>query len=372
MTVMEVFKWNACFITGLPYVDEQHHHLVDLINRFGRLITSQAVASDELNSVFIELADYAKYHFSEEEEMMATLNLDVRHREQHVASHNHFIWDITRLHNEISADNHEATHSLMNFLSHWLAYHILGIDQYMAKQVVAIKSGQLPEQAYTIATLIQDPAMDTLLTALNGLFQQVSERNHALELMNQTLEERVTERTLALREANQRLENLANTDTLTGLPNRRHALRSLSFEWEAATHAATPLACMMVDADGFKSINDTHGHDSGDVVLRVLSAQLRHAVRTDDMVYRLGGDEFLIICARTPLDGAMKLAETLRRTVATLRIPAGDGQWLGSISVGVAVRQPNMQRLEDLLKAADDGVYVAKRNGRNCVATIQG
>jgi hemerythrin len=125
---------------------------------------------------------------------------------------------------------------------------------------------------------------------------------------------------------------------------------------------------MMIDADGFKQINDTHGHDAGDGVLRALARQLRDAVRTDDLVCRLGGDEFLIICADTPMDGALQLAEKIRSEVAALRVAAGTGEWRGSISVGVAVRTAEMSSMEDLLKTADLGVYAAKRNGRNCVA----
>jgi hemerythrin len=104
-------------------------------------------------------------------------------------------------------------------------------------------------------------------------------------------------------------------------------------------------------------------------VLRALSAQLQQAVRTDDVVCRLGGDEFLIICARTPLAGALLLAETIRSEVAALRVPAGPGEWRGSISIGAAARTDAMNGLEDLMKEADRGLYVAKRNGRNCVAT---
>jgi hemerythrin len=82
----------------------------------------------------------------------------------------------------------------------------------------------------------------------------------------------------------------------------------------------------------------------------------------------LGGDEFLIICAGTPIEGAVLLAETIRAAVAALRVPAGTGEWRGSISVGVAARTAAMKGFDDLLQAADQGLYAAKRNGRNCVA----
>ena len=109
----------------------------------------------------------------------------------------------------------------------------------------------------------------------------------------------------------------------------------------------------------------------GDAVLRQLAHTLQDAVRNDDLVCRLGGDEFLIICAHTPLQGAWLTAQKVCREVSALRVPAGSGYWLGSISVGVAARQGDMTGFEALLKAADESVYVAKANGRQCVASVQ-
>ena len=113
--------------------------------------------------------------------------------------------------------------------------------------------------------------------------------------LNQTLEARVAERTLALSQMNERLENMAMTDVLTNLPNRRHAMRVLEQEWQNTLKNGTLLTCMMIDADGFKTINDRFGHDAGDEVLRQLARCLTQSVRNDDVVCRLGGDEFLIL-----------------------------------------------------------------------------
>jgi len=366
---MEAFRWTSNFVTGLAEVDDQHHRLVDLINRFGELVMRQDGASlAELEAIFAELANYAQYHFSEEESLMAAMHLDARHIKDHQHAHQSFLEEVTLLHGGLSEGNLDAARSLLQFLTHWLAYHILGSDQFMARQIASIKSGSSAADAYLADLPTSDPATDTLLSALNGLFQQVSERNRELIELNRTLEERVADRTRALSEANQRLEDLANTDVLTGLPNRRHALQRFAMEWVAAAGADKPLACMMIDADGFKTINDCHGHDAGDAVLRALAAQLRYAVRTDDIVCRLGGDEFLIICAGTDLAGALMLAEAIRRAVADLHVPAGNGEWRGSVSIGVAARTAEMKGFEALMKAADLGVYKAKHNGRNCVA----
>jgi hemerythrin len=239
----------------------------------------------------------------------------------------------------------------------------------MAKQIASIQAGVCPEDAYLNDVVTKDPAMDALLAALNGLFHQMSQRNHSLVQLNRTLEERVATRTQELTEANERLDELANTDTLTCLPNRRCALRRFATEWELSVRQGSPLSCIMIDADGFKHVNDHYGHDAGDVVLRELAGQLLNSVRSDDILCRLGGDEFLVICAETPLEGALLLAESLRKRVAQLLVKVGPGEWHGSISVGVATRLDSMPGLESLIKAADSGLYVAKQRGRNCVAT---
>ncbi|MBL0311739.1 MAG: diguanylate cyclase [Holophagaceae bacterium] len=367
---MESFHWDKHFVTGLVDVDKQHHHLVDVINQFGELLMqSEGVAFADIERVFGELAAYAQYHFSEEETLMDEAGIDPRHLEHHRHEHTHFLHEVTQMHAGVSPENPDKAKPLLKFLIYWLAYHILGSDQTMAKQIAAIRSGQSAAEAYMAEERMKDGAVEPLLYSLNGLFQQVSERNRELLQLNQTLEARVAERTKELAIANRQLEEIALTDVLTGLPNRRHAMQRLARAWEEAIKQGTPLACMMIDADGFKQINDNYGHEAGDEVLRQLSRNLRYAVRTDDVVCRLGGDEFLVICPHTPLDGAMQLAEKLRQVIAALRVPAGSSEWRGSISIGVAVRRAGMDMIEELIKAADDCVYIAKKNGRNCVAT---
>ncbi|MDO8990050.1 MAG: bacteriohemerythrin [Sideroxyarcus sp.] len=366
---MDSFVWDKHFVTGLTEVDVQHHHLVDVINQFGELLTRPEGASfDDIEKVFSELAAYAKYHFAEEESLMDKTGLDPRHLAHHRHEHDNFFQEVAQMHAVISPDNAATAKPLLKFLIYWLAYHILGSDQCMAKQVAAIRAGQTAAEAYVAEERMKEGAVEPLLHALNGLFRQVSERNRELLLLNQTLESRVAERTRELAIANRQLEEIALTDVLTGLPNRRHAMRQLALAWEESIKEDTSLVCMMVDADGFKQVNDNHGHDAGDEVLRQLARSLRYAVRTDDIVCRLGGDEFFVICPHTQLDGAARLAEKLRSSIAELRVPTGGGEWRGSISIGVAARKAGMPNFEALIKAADEGVYVAKKNGRNCVS----
>jgi len=369
---MKAFRWDPCFLTGLPTVDEQHHYLVDLINKFGDALMRPAGASDaEVEALFLELQRYTLYHFQEEEALMVQRGVYPSHITRHREEHAQFLRDIVQMHVRMDSDDRDAANALLNFLSNWLAFHILGTDRLMTWLMEAAKAGTSVEAALEAFKKTRDPATATLLQAMSQLVHQVSERSRALFELNQTLEARVAERTRALSDLNQRLETIAMTDVLTNLPNRRQAMQVLEREWQAASHSGSPLSCMMLDADGFKKINDTCGHDAGDAVLRDLARCLQHAVRNDDVVCRLGGDEFLIICAHTPLEGALLGAAKVRREVADLRVPAGDGTWVGSISVGVAARQPHMTSFEALLKAADEGVYAAKANGRNCVASTQ-
>ena len=365
---MESFHWSKYFETGLATVDAQHHGLVDLINRLGELLVQPGGATlGGINTLFIELAAYAMQHFREEEALMQEAGLDPRHIRQHKKSHADFVQDVSLLHQRAS-EQLETSEALLKFLTYWLTYHILGIDQSMAKQIAAIEAGKTPQDALAAQTLHQEGATGPLLHALNGLFQQVSERNRELQDLNRTLEAKVAERTRALSEANQILEQLALTDVLTDLPNRRQAMAWLAQAWAQSERGHSPLSCMMIDVDDFKHINDRHGHAAGDAVLRALATHLRSCLRGSDIVCRLGGDEFLIICPGTALDGAMRLAETMRRSIANLRVPIGDEAWIGSISVGVAERAPEMPDFDALIKAADQGLYVAKDKGRNNVA----
>ncbi len=367
---MQSFQWDKNYLTGLTEVDEQHLYLVDQINQLGQLLAENKYSLDDLNRLFKELADYAIYHFDDEQQMMLSLSIDSRHFDKHIQAHNNFLQEVTTMFSAVSEENLESAKQLMDFLTHWLAYHILGTDQNMARQIAFIKSGLSPTAAYEKEEREASSATEPLLKALNSLFHQVSARNKDLLKLNQTLEAKVAERTKALSDANIHLEELALTDTLTDLPNRRHAMRYLDAFWNESIQNNKPLSCMMIDADHFKEVNDTYGHDAGDVVLKELAKTLQYSYRNDDIVCRLGGDEFLVICPDTDHDGGLYIAEIVRKIVSDLKVPTGDGFWNGSISVGVATRETEMNHFDDLIKVADKGVYAAKKDGKNCVRSI--
>lgn len=237
---MESFHWDKHFVTGLTEVDNQHHHLVDMLNQFGNLLAENDVQMTDVDRLFGELADYATYHFRDEEKLMEEAKVDTRHRDHHLRIHEGFLNDVTSLYSAVSQDNLEQANRLLQFLIHWLAYHILGQDQDMGRQIKAIQSGMDPKKAYEKLEQQRDSATEPLTDALNGLFELVSSRNRELKELNESLEEKVAARTKELSEANRQLEELSLTDVLTGLPNRRHCMRYLSTLWDAAVQKKLP------------------------------------------------------------------------------------------------------------------------------------
>jgi len=156
------------------------------------------------------------------------------------------------------------------------------------------------------------------------------------------------------------LEQLAATDPLTGLANRRGCEKSIAGEISRAERERKPLSCIMLDIDRFKQVNDTMGHQAGDQVLRELSAMLRQSVRAYDIVARWGGEEFLVVLPGADLEAARQLAERIR--VGVQKLPTSTV----TISAGAAEFDSDYD-FEATLRTADRRMYEAKAAGRNCV-----
>lgn len=163
------------------------------------------------------------------------------------------------------------------------------------------------------------------------------------------------------------LQRLAATDSLTGALNRR-ALEQLAGRVlsEARRHRR-PAALMMVDADHFKLVNDTYGHEAGDVVLCQLLQRIQQTLRLEDAVGRIGGEEFVVLLPGTPLDEAIQVAERIRLLVSGQNFIHEQEEIPLTISIGVAERGPGEASFERLLRRADDAMYAAKAAGRNIV-----
>lgn len=168
----------------------------------------------------------------------------------------------------------------------------------------------------------------------------------------------------------QRLEELATMDGLTGLLNKRAMLEEAAQKITAAKRFGRKLSVLVTDIDHFKKVNDTYGHDAGDVIIKGLGDILRRAKRTTDAVARFGGEEFVVICEETDARGAMLLAERVREELAktTFHVKASGGVPAGvnvTCSIGVATFPDAGGGWDELFKAADEALYVSKRSGRN-------
>ncbi|RMG38232.1 MAG: GGDEF domain-containing protein [Gammaproteobacteria bacterium] len=158
---------------------------------------------------------------------------------------------------------------------------------------------------------------------------------------------------------------MASHDPLTGVQNRLALEGALQREVDLAHRQAAPLSMLVIDADHFKRFNDTYGHAFGDEVLRALAGALSATVRRSDLLFRYGGEEFVILASHTSRDGAALLAERLRQAVNQITTISGRDIAL-SVSIGVAELAEG-ETAEELFKRADDAVYQAKEKGRNCV-----
>lgn len=165
--------------------------------------------------------------------------------------------------------------------------------------------------------------------------------------------------------ANQRLQQLALTDELTGLPNRRAALERISQEWSLTLRSDRPLSCLMVDIDHFKSVNDRFGHPVGDLALRHVAKILCQSARAQDVVYRFGGEEFLVVCPDTTAEAAYHCAERMRVEVQATPVTDVQPPLQLTISIGVGTVKEGKLTLDELLSQADQRLYVAKQSGRN-------
>lgn len=162
------------------------------------------------------------------------------------------------------------------------------------------------------------------------------------------------------------LYRLATTDALTGAINRRHFWQLSNQEVQRSIRYGHPLSLIIMDVDHFKSFNDTYGHAAGDLVLRTLAQVGQKCIRATDVFARIGGEEFTVLLPSVCLDGAISVAERLRRTFEELRIRLDSGETISfTVSAGVAERTPADRTFEDLFRAADTALYEAKNGGRN-------
>ncbi len=169
------------------------------------------------------------------------------------------------------------------------------------------------------------------------------------------------------------IERLGMIDALTDIPNRRSFDHQITVEWRRAVRESQPISLLIIDADQFKRYNDTYGHPQGDALLQSIAMNISRALkRPTDLCARLGGEEFAVVLPGTDLDGALLVAEQVRRSIEMCKVPSPHTNTMTSItvSIGVASTVPGQEdRIEDLMSRADQKLYQAKQEGRNRVCT---
>ena len=228
-------------------------------------------------------------------------------------------------------------------------------------------------------TLKRDPLLDALTHAQTLLDDPSTLENPmrpvVLQLIEsvRTLEKRLDKISIIsdhyqaqLKATNVHLEEMAHTDLLTGLANRREMLERLNNEINRAQRNQKPFSVLEVDIDHFKQVNDNYGHIVGDRVLANIADLMRVTLRSCDTCARWGGEEFLILLPDTDAAGAVIFAERLRQVVADAKFTTQEHALQKTISIGGMCYQP-MQSLNELLQQLDAMLYRAKVSGRNCV-----
>lgn len=174
-----------------------------------------------------------------------------------------------------------------------------------------------------------------------------------------------------LQASREQIRALASMDDLTGTYNRRHFMQRAEEELHRARRYGTPLSLVLLDADHFKRVNDTHGHLCGDLILQRIAAACRSTLRATDLLARFGGEELILLLPQTDLAGALAIAERIREQVAAVEVEWAGGQVEATVSLGVATLQRATPSLDALIHDADLALYDAKRTGRNRVCGVR-
>lgn len=188
-------------------------------------------------------------------------------------------------------------------------------------------------------------------------------------------EEALERSRIALKRTNQELQRLALYDDLTQVANRRRFNEYLAYSWHRCSIEQEPIALILCDLDYFKPYNDTFGHQAGDDCLHKIARAISGAIqRSADLVARYGGEEFAIILPNTPINGAVKVAERIRKQVENHRVPHPGSQSSDyvTVSLGVACKIPHSElSVDSLIAEADEALYQAKNQGRNCTVIAE-
>ncbi len=229
----------------------------------------------------------------------------------------------------------------------------------------------------TAVTALREGAYDYLIKPFEDLDVISAIVNRALDKVrlvveNRVLVERLRVNNKELEEVNSVLREMAIRDGLTNLYNHRYFHESMAVEVARSQRYGREFSMIFFDVDYFKKFNDTHGHPKGDAVLETIGNILQQRLRTTDIACRYGGEEFVLMLAETPKEGAVMLAEDLRQQIEQHAFQGEETQPNGklTVSIGVATYPEDGESSSILLQKADEALYKSKENGRNRVTVV--
>jgi len=215
-----------------------------------------------------------------------------------------------------------------------------------------------------------------LANRFNNLRDQLNSANYALRTKIEAADEQLlttnkqlTEQSRELQKINEELSQMAITDSLTRLYNRRHFENLMETEMAMSIRHGDINSIMIIDIDNFKNINDTYGHPEGDIVIKEVATILKKDMRKTDIACRLGGEEFVVFCKRTTKEMSIATAEGLRRNISDRVFSFNQELVKITVSIGITTFPGStINSVDDFFKSADDALYYCKKNGRNQIA----
>ena len=336
VTAFEIFPWNRNFETGIEKIDEQHRVLVEILNRLAWHFAS-STSELECGHILDELLSYAAYHFKEEEGIWKAALGEQEMVNNHHDSHQLFFVQI-QMYRSSGEPEEKVIGDLFNYLTRWLAFHILESDRRMALTVSAVKRGTPIAEAREEVDGQLSGSVSVMVSALLEVYGKFSAST--IQLMREKMArlraedelERLQNEKLdaALQQQasdhERQLQFLAYSDPVTGLMNRNGILREIRHVMQQNDLAAGSAALISIDLDNFHDVNARFGEEAADRLLGLLARRWREAVAHGGQVARISGDEFVVLLA----DGGKVEAQ-----LKALRLTAGQPFTLGGGSISV-------------------------------------
>ena len=336
VTAFEIFPWNRNFETGIAKIDEQHRVLVEILNRLAWHFAS-STSELECGHILDELLSYAAYHFKEEEGIWKAALGEQEMVNNHHDSHQLFFVQI-QMYRSSGESEEKVIGDLFNYLTRWLAFHILESDRRMALTVSAVKRGTPIAEAREEVDGQLSGSVSVMVSALLEVYGKFSAST--IQLMREKMArlraedelERLQNEKLdaALQQQasdhERQLQFLAYSDPVTGLMNRNGILREIRHVMQQNDLAAGSAALISIDLDNFHDVNARFGEEAADRLLGLLARRWRESVAHGGQIARISGDEFVVLLA----DGGKVEAQ-----LKALRLTAGQPFTLGGGSISV-------------------------------------